>query len=167
MESYPRKSAFKEIKDAPPLDCPNNDCPGWLVWWGRHAYPKPIPVFFKCSRNCSQRTILSKMESDCSVCDARIKECDIITTGWDNISWVHFRCAHRSVPPPDVFAVCLRCKATIASFEDSVPSKLGSVDGFLHRGCTKKRYREDDRGHSSQSSSSQGSTNSQSSDYAV
>jgi len=136
-----RKNAFIQLAD-PHLDCPSRLCDGWLILYGTPASPQPVPVYFTCSNKtvgCTQATIFSKRESLCNVCAKKILLRDVITTGWDN-NWVHFDCAHRSVPPPNVFASCLRCKKNIANFEDSAPSRIGTMDGFVHLACKKRIF---------------------------
>ena len=137
MHSNRRNSAFIKLRD-PHLDCPNAECDGWLQLFGTPAHPKPRPAYLKCSNACNQPTIFSKRESECAVCLKTIRVRDIITTGWDHLHWVHIRCAPESVPPPNVFAVCLRCTENITAFEDSVPSRVGTVQGFIHRNCVKR-----------------------------
>jgi hypothetical protein len=144
-----RTPYFTQLKD-PKLDCPNKDCSGWLILFGIPGIPRPVPSFMQCSNKshvdpslrCSQPTIFSKRTSNCETCDKEIRVGDIITTTWDR-KWVHIRCARRSVQPPDVFAVCLRCNLSIGTIHDSEPACIGGVDGYVHVGCTKRKRQED------------------------
>lgn len=143
--NFKRKSAYVKLPD-PNMDCPNRNCSGWLILYGVPTEPKPTPVYFQCSNRahpdeafrCKQRVIFSHHPGMCSICDVPILLKDIITTGWDQ-KWVHLRCAHRSVQPAEIFAVCLRCSGNIADAADAEPGNVGGMDGFLHLGCTKKR----------------------------
>lgn len=157
-----RKSAFIQLRD-PGLDCPRKDCDGWIVLFGTPG-PPPQPVYMQCSNHhhpdlqfrCNQPTIFSKKSSTCDACQTSIGLRDIISTGWDR-KWIHFRCAHRSVKPPDVFAICLRCNLTINSIQESEPACLGGIDGYVHVGCTKRKRQEDSGDDDSQWPSSQDS----------
>lgn len=136
-------SAFIQL---PPtgLDCPSPDCDGWLVLFGTPTLPKATPVYFQCSnRNyaasrCFHPTIFSKKRGVCDLCAEGIQEKDIITQGWDR-TWIHFRCAHRSVKPADVFAKCLRCELNISTENESQASRSGGIEGFVHKLCAKKK----------------------------
>ena len=139
MSSYKSPSAFTKMKD-PKMDCPNKNCPGWLALYGSTDLPSPRPTYFQCSHKCNQPTIFSKKESKCPICKDPIKMREVITPGWDR-QWIHYQCASLSTPPPDVFAVCLRCSENITSTEDSIPSSFNGIEGFLHISCTKKRQR--------------------------
>mgnify|MGYP006183698525 FL=1 len=160
--NFKRKTAYTQLKD-PGLDCPNKDCDGWLLLYGVPGTPRCTPVYMHCSNRmhsdpnlrCNQPTIFSTKTSKCVTCDEDINLKDIITTSWDR-KWIHFRCAHKTIQPPDIFAMCLRCNLPINTVQDSESACIGGVEGYIHIGCT-KRKRQEDAGDDPQYPSSQDS----------
>lgn len=129
--------SFSELPNTD-LDCPNQNCTGWLRIFADKITQQPL--FIKCSDEfCDQKTMLSKYTSKCAYCRKAIELKEIITCGpASNGSWVHPHC-YEQISTVPYFALCQRCTNPIEDEKNGTPTTCGGKSGYCHIKCSNKR----------------------------
>lgn len=136
------------------MDCPKNDCDGWLRFFAYGDDPKKTPIYVSCSNDytnnegvklCSQKVMLSKFINNCPICRKLIKARAVITCSQGGV-WMHIGCFATNFVQSELsplFAMCQRCRTPIHEEAEAVPSVCGGVNGHKHLKCPNSKKLSD------------------------
>ena len=120
------------------MDCPCNNCDGWLRFFAYEDEPKK-PIYVSCSNDytndegvkvCAQKVMLSKFTNNCPICRKLIKSRAVITSSTGGV-WMHIGCFAKASNDKGskVFAMCQRCRTPIHDESDGCSSICAGVQG--------------------------------------